>query len=91
MLRTPWKVCCFSGDCEYVCAGSGRAHALYIWERNTGSLVKILHGIKGETLLDVVWHPFKPLICSISNGIVSIWSQTHIVHSFSKLSMLFIF
>jgi hypothetical protein len=32
------------GDGEYVCAGSARQHALYIWEKAVGNLVKILHG-----------------------------------------------
>lgn len=54
LLRTMWKKCCFSGDGEYVCAGSARQHALYIWEKSVGNLVKILHGTKGELLLDVV-------------------------------------
>ncbi len=52
--KTMWKKCCFSGDGEYVCAGSARQHALYIWEKSTGTLMKILHGTKGEILLDVV-------------------------------------
>ena len=34
--RTMWKKCCFSGDGEYVCAGSAKAHALYIWEKSGG-------------------------------------------------------
>lgn len=52
-----WKKCCFSGDGEYICAGSARQHALYIWEKSIGNLVKILHGTKGELLLDVVVSP----------------------------------
>jgi len=76
--RTLWKKCVFSGDGEFIVAGSSRQHALYIWEKSIGSLVKILHGTKGELLVDVVWHPIRPIICSLANGLVSIWSQTHV-------------
>ena len=54
------------GDGEYVCAGSARQHALYIWEKSGGNLVKILHGTKGEMLLDVVWHPVRPIGMSLN-------------------------
>lgn len=78
--KTTWKKCCFAGgpDAEYVCAGSSRSHSIYIWERTGGTLVKILHGTKGETLLDVVWHPIRPIICSISSGVVSVWAQPQV-------------
>lgn len=76
--RTTWKKCCFSGDGEYICAGSARQHALYVWEKSIGNLVKILHGTKGELLLDVVWHPVRPIIASISSGLVSIWAQNQV-------------
>lgn len=76
--KTTWKKCCFSGDGEYICAGSARQHALYVWEKSIGNLVKILHGTKGELLLDVVWHPVRPIICSISSGLVSIWAQNQV-------------
>ena len=76
--RTLWKKCCFSGDGEFICAGSSRQHSLYIWEKSVGNLVKILHGTKGEMLMDVVWHPIRPLIASVSSGIVSIWSQNQV-------------
>ena len=51
--RTQWKKCTFSGDGEFIVAGSHRQHALYIWDKATGSLVKMLTGQKGETLLDI--------------------------------------
>merc|ERR1712018_690601 len=66
------------GDGEYVCAGSARQHALYIWEKAVGNLVKILHGTKGEMLLDVVWHPVRPIVASISSGVISVWAQQQV-------------
>ncbi|XP_050497824.1 retinoblastoma-binding protein 5 homolog [Diabrotica virgifera virgifera] len=76
--KTMWKKCCFSGDGEYICAGSNRQHALYVWEKSIGNLVKILHGTKGELLLDVAWHPVRPIITSISSGVVSVWAQNQV-------------
>ena len=63
--RTQWKKCTFSGDGEFIVAGSHRQHALYIWDKATGSLVKMLTGQKGETLLDIA----VSLMCVISQCI----------------------
>ena len=49
-----WKRCSFSGNAQYIVAGTTRQHSLYIWDKASGSLVKMLTGQKGETLLDVV-------------------------------------
>lgn len=76
--KNTWKTVFFSGDGEFVCAGTSRVHTLNIWEWSTGTLVKILHGTKGETLMDAAWHPIRPIIVSVSGGVVSIWSQTHV-------------
>ena len=43
----------FSGDAQYIVVGSYRQHELYIWDKATGSLVKMLTGQKGETLIDI--------------------------------------
>ena len=80
LYRTLWKKCCFSGDGEYIVAGSYQEHALYIWDKENGSLVKILSGQKGENMLDVVWHPIRPIITSISNGMVHIWDQNQVCY-----------
>lgn len=78
--KTMWKRCCFSGDPDLprVCGGSARHHALYIWETEDGSIKKMLEGTKGELLLDVQWHPYKPIVASVSSGMVSIWARAEI-------------
>jgi len=78
--RTLWKVCTFSGDGEYICAGSAKQHQIYIWERTATqqTILKILEGTRGEQLLDIVWHPVRPIICSVSSGVVSIWSKNQV-------------
>ena len=68
--RTQWKKCTFSGDGEFIVAGSHRQHALYIWDKATGSLVKMLTGQKGETLLDIAvsWIPLHAVVVVIIDG-----------------------
>lgn len=46
--RTPWNNVGFSGDGEYVMGGAGTktSHHIYIWDRSTGVLIKVLEGPK---------------------------------------------
>lgn len=79
--RTMWRRCCFSGgkNASYVCGGSARQHALYIWDTENGvSPKKVLRGTKGELLLDIQWHPTRPVVASISSGLISIWARPQI-------------
>ena len=85
-LLCPSSLCCYCspissfllslspplGDGDYICAGSHRQHELYIWDKTTGNLVKILTGPKGESLLDLMWHPVELVILSVSNGLVNV-------------------
>lgn len=73
--KSSWRKCCFSGDGEHVVAGSSKQHSIYIWEKSNGNLSKFLLGSRAEMLLDVVWHPVKPIIISVASGTVSVWSQ----------------
>lgn len=78
--KTMWRRCCFSGDpsASYVCGGSARQHSLQIWETEKGTIKKMLQGTKGELLLDVQWHPLRPIVASISSGLISIWARPQI-------------
>lgn len=78
--KTMWRRCCFSGDANasHVCGGSARQHALYIWETENGTIKKMLQGTKGELLLDIQWHPLRPIVASISSGLISIWARPQI-------------
>ncbi|KAN0066185.1 chromatin binding protein [Thecaphora frezii] len=73
--RTPWNGIGFSGDSDYVVGGAAHkaAHNVYIWDRSAGTLVKILEGPK-DSLIDVDWHPERPMLASVSNtGSIYIW------------------
>lgn len=78
--KNMWRRCCLSGDAGglFVCGGSARQHALYIWESDNGCIKKMLQGTRGELLLDVQWHPLRPIVASISSGIISIWARPQI-------------
>lgn len=73
--RLSWNHVAFSGSGEYVMASTYNNHDIYIWERNHGSLVKILEGPKEEHGV-VEWHPNRPLIaaCGLESGRIHIWS-----------------
>ena len=74
--RSQFIQCSFSHDSEYVCAASttGNRHDIYVWDKLTGVLVKLLQG-PFEGLCDFEWHPTMPMVASISNynGNVYIW------------------
>ncbi|GAA5845463.1 hypothetical protein JCM9279_003041 [Rhodotorula babjevae] len=82
--RTPWNGCGFSSDGEYIIGGAGHkgAHNIYIWDRVTGALAKILEGPK-DPCEDLTWHPFRPLIASVSTlGLIHLW-VTPVVENWS--------
>lgn len=73
--RLSWNHVAFSSTGEYVTASTYNNHDIYIWERNHGSLVKILEGPNEEHGM-VEWHPQKPLIvaCGLETGRIHMWS-----------------
>ena len=91
--KIQWCQTLFSLDGEYVVGGSGarQKHNLFIWDRETGNLVKMLIGHPenmdhftvncflccSPKFLTVKWHPTKPMIVSISSdGHVYMWVVT---------------
>jgi COMPASS component SWD1 len=76
--KMQWKKCCFSVNGEYIIGGSAQksSHNIYIWNSH-GHLVKCLEGPK-EGIMDLEWHPLRPIIASCSTrGTVYIWNTTY--------------
>jgi COMPASS component SWD1 len=73
--KLSWNHVAFSSTGDYVVATTYMVHDIYIWERNHGSLVKILEGPK-EELGIVEWHPHRPLVaaCGLETGQIYVWS-----------------
>ncbi|KAJ1686995.1 hypothetical protein LUZ63_018385 [Rhynchospora breviuscula] len=79
VTKIQWKTPCFSGDGEWILGASASKgeHKLYIWER-LGHLVKILEGPK-EAIIDVVWHPERPIVVSVSvTGTAYVWAKDYV-------------
>ncbi|KAH9466856.1 hypothetical protein MJO29_000697 [Puccinia striiformis f. sp. tritici] len=73
IVRTPWQGCGFGS--EYVVAGAGHkdSHQIFIWDRSSGTLTKILDGPK-DPLEAFDWHPTRPIVASVSIlGLIHIW------------------
>ncbi|KAG8994754.1 chromatin binding protein [Tulasnella sp. JGI-2019a] len=85
--KSPWNAVSFSGDGEYILAGSANiaGHSLYIWDRTSGDLEKILEGPK-EPLTDLDWHPMRPHIASLSHsGLIHLWGR-HVTENYSAFA-----
>ncbi|PRP77209.1 retinoblastoma-binding protein 5, partial [Planoprotostelium fungivorum] len=77
--NTQWEKSGWNSDGDYVIGGSAAksSHAIYIWSRVNGALIKKLEGPK-EGITDVLWHPIRPIIVSISHpGIVYVWASNY--------------
>ncbi|KAH9893034.1 beta and beta-prime subunits of DNA dependent RNA-polymerase [Xylariomycetidae sp. FL2044] len=75
--RLSWNHVTFSATGEYVAASTYNNHELYIWERNHGSLVRMLEGPREEQGV-IEWHPHRALLaaCGLETGRIYIWSVT---------------
>ncbi|KAK0393362.1 hypothetical protein QR680_000172 [Steinernema hermaphroditum] len=76
--KTAWRTMTISPEADYVVGANQRTHSLTIWERTSGNLIKMLHGNKGEQLQDIHWHPSRPVIVAVANGVTYIWAQAHV-------------
>ncbi|CDR98622.1 hypothetical protein [Sporisorium scitamineum] len=73
--RTAWNNIGFSPSSDYIFAGAAHkaSHNVYIWDRSSGTLSKILEGPK-DWSIGVDWHPSRPMLASASNtGAIYVW------------------
>lgn len=74
--RLQWNMVAISASGEYILASTYEsAHDIYMWESTMGSLVKIYEGPK-EEIVDVTFHPTRPLIAAtgLDTGAIYIWT-----------------
>lgn len=50
---------------------------MYIWHRAFGQIFKVLEG-PAEGIIDMVWHPYRPVLASLNNyGVIFLWQIQH--------------
>ncbi|KAJ2609323.1 chromatin binding protein [Coemansia sp. RSA 1365] len=75
--RVHWAHALFSSSGDYIVSGSQHRadHNIYIWDKHTGALVKMLTG-PNELLEDCAVHPLRPIYASVSTfGIIYMWTR----------------
>ncbi|KAI9500211.1 WD40-repeat-containing domain protein, partial [Coemansia spiralis] len=75
--RVHWTQAVFSSSGDYIVSGilHKAEHNIYIWDKFTGSLVKMLTG-PNELLEDCAVHPLRPIYVSVSTfGIIYLWTR----------------
>lgn len=75
--RVNWTQAVFSGSGDYVVSGiEHRAeHNIYVWDKHTGSLIKMLTG-PNELLEDLAVHPLRAIYATVSTfGIIYLWTR----------------
>ncbi|KAJ1916163.1 chromatin binding protein [Coemansia sp. S100] len=75
--RVSWLQAVFSSSGDYIVAAVDHKaeHNMYVWDKATSSLVKMLTG-PNELLEDCAVHPLRPIYASISTfGIIYLWTR----------------
>ncbi|KAJ1800607.1 chromatin binding protein [Coemansia sp. RSA 2399] len=75
--RVHWAQAVFSSSGDYIVSGIQHKaeHNIYIWDKISGSLVKVLTG-PNELLEDCAVHPLRPIYVSVSTfGIIYLWTR----------------
>ncbi|KAJ2751740.1 chromatin binding protein, partial [Coemansia sp. BCRC 34490] len=75
--RVHWAQAVFSSSGDYIVSGIQHKaeHNIYIWDKLSGSLVKMLTG-PNELLEDCAVHPLRPIYVSVSTfGIIYLWTR----------------
>lgn len=76
--KEQYKRCCFSGDKQATFVCGIFASKLKIFCTEDGSNRKNIECSQRENLLDVQWHPTKPIVTSVTGGLVYIWARAEV-------------
>ncbi|KAJ3129081.1 chromatin binding protein [Nowakowskiella sp. JEL0407] len=72
-----WSSCGFSHNGDFVIAGSAQKHThkIYVFDKNAPHIIQNLEEPKAEGIVDLEWHPYMPIIVSLSRyGAMFVWS-----------------
>ncbi|MEN2497190.1 MAG: Retinoblastoma-binding protein 5, variant 2 [Marteilia pararefringens] len=73
--RVSWMHATFSDNDQYVISSSHKLDLLFIWDIMSASLLKTMSLFTRKKFVDIAWHPYRPLIYSVTSGIVAVWKQ----------------
>eukprot|EP01134_Creolimax_fragrantissima_P003809 CFRG3809T1 len=68
-----WKTACVSPDGKFVVSGSEKRHHIYVWDVESGVLVRKLEG-QGDAIVDMKWHPNRPILVTVSELGFYVWT-----------------
>jgi len=90
--RHQWQACAFSGNSEFIVASPAvcSSRNMFVWSRHYGNLLTCI-GTDAEHLMDLEFHPVRPICVSVSNvGHIWVWGQPAVQQQWSAFDTGFV-